>query len=56
MICKAERCKTGVPPKRPFCTDHMKKLPYKITKDFWGPARDAAIREASKYLKELEAA
>lgn len=58
MRCKAERCGTGVPPMRAFCTDHMKKLPYSITKNLWGEAeqRKIAIQDGIDYLKELEAA
>ena len=55
--CRAERCSTGVPPKRPFCTKHMKMLPYRITKGLWlaGAGRDLSIEGGIEYLREFEA-
>ena len=57
MRCSAERCGTGVPPGRPFCTDHMKKLPYRITKNLWhADTKPDAISEGIEFLREHEAA
>ena len=57
MRCNATRCGTGVPPGRPFCTDHMKKLPYSITKEFWNEhTKPDAVKRGIEYLEELDAA
>ena len=57
MRCNATRCGTGVPPGRPFCTDHMKKLPYSITKEFWNEhTKPDAVKRGVEYLEELEVA
>jgi hypothetical protein len=57
VLCKAEKCRTGVPEGRPFCTHHFKLLPYSITKNLWyaGTKQDA-IKAGVAYLQKVEAA
>jgi len=53
--CIRPKCPTNVPPSRPFCTWHEKKLPYAIRKRLWGPEKDAATQDGIHYLIEVEA-
>jgi hypothetical protein len=56
MKCNAEKCGTGVPPGRPFCTRHAVMIPYAISKEFWHAAtRPDAIKAAVEYLRNVEA-